>query len=292
MALQAEKSTNRLVFRLYASPIGGLIVIAFAAIFYTVASGELRFHCAVGEDFCTYERTGRFRAQSETIARDDIRRATVEERRSTSESSRGYKYTPVLETAQGTYRLSPYSSNNPRPQERTAQEVNEFLRGSPRADLTIEKAPNALFTALPALFMLIGVFLVVGIRNIVEISANPQTRQLLIERRRWWQSSGKQKSLDIDQIERVEVETKTRVSHSHSHRHHSRTTMTHKCVIVLSSGERVPLFGTASSGRGAFKRKDAIEGLLRSMSAEKLQAGSPSPEQVASGGEPGAPPRG
>ncbi len=277
--MKTHPSSNRLVFHLYSVPIVGLVFLLFGGVFYVVTVGGLHFHCAHGEDHCVLERTGLVGARTETVALGDIHRANVDRRYSrSSDGHGGYKYIAVLETKEGTFDLSPYSSSSSREHSEIVAEVNRFLEGSRREDLSITQESHIAFRIGALLCGLIGLFMIFGVRSVAQLAADPSSRQLTIERRRWWQRSGVEQSVSIDEIEHVDIETK--VTHRGHHRRSTgtRSSVTHKCVLVLSTGERVPVFKMGTSGSGAFKRRDAIEELLRGMSAKKLGAASSSHE--------------
>gem|GEM_PF-3666018 len=71
-------------------------------------------------------------------------------------------------------------------------------------------------------------------------------------RRRWWQSAGETRSLDVASIASIDLETRR-----------GQKQDTRRVVIRMNDGEAVPLFAVSTSGAGPARRRDQLEALLK-----------------------------
>ncbi|TVQ15992.1 MAG: hypothetical protein EA367_21230 [Leptolyngbya sp. DLM2.Bin15] len=147
-------------------------------------------------------------------------------------------YQAVLETDDGTISLSRASSSWRYPHARAVNQINQFLEDAEQQQLQWRFGQFGLF--LFSLPLLVGLALPVLSRPVIDLTIDPLHRDLKLQRRRWWQASGKEARIPLDQIDDVDVNL-----YRNSMKRKRSTTYT--TVIRLKSGEHVPLFQISKS---------------------------------------------
>ena len=194
-----------------------------------------RFACDRTDDQCKIVRE-RFLQQDDkqVLPLNHIQSAQVARRQSDNNAL----YQAVLETDDGTISLSRASSSWRYPHARAVNQINRFLEDAEQQRLQWRFGQFGLF--LFSLPLLVGLALPVLSRPVIEITVDPLHRDLKLQRRRWWQDSGNETHIPLEQIDDVDVN----VYRDSMNRKRSTTYTT---VIRLKSGEHVPLFQLSKS---------------------------------------------
>ncbi len=229
--------------------LGGL---AFMWIF-TQAQTSLRCDRQSGE--CLLQKSGPFSARSHRIALESVRGAEVVTRRQSSGDGARTNHWAVLNAGGERHDLSSYRSTSRSEHERLVRQVNDFLDNPARQVLSLHHSAAGGAMLFLLLFPAIGLYMVFGVRTVAEVEARPSIDRLILRRRRWWQTSGREVSVPLSQISGVDVE-------SSASRSGKKSRDTHRAVICMRSGEKVPIFNFSTSGDGAFRRAEQLREML------------------------------
>ncbi|MEA5444744.1 hypothetical protein VCB98_02810 [Gammaproteobacteria bacterium AB-CW1] len=237
--------------------IGAFFVVLGSGIYWVFSQAAVDLVCERASGECVYQSVGPFSSTHDVFALSDLRGAEVRSRRSrNSDGGTSTNYWAVLDTASGSRDLSAFRSSSRTAHERMAQEVNAFVNNPDQPRLELSHAAGGMLSLFILLFPAIGLYMLLGVRNVAEVEALPGSGWLMLRRRRWWQSSGREERLPLAEVDEVDVET------SYSSSRGGRSRPTHRAVIRMKNGETKPLFGFSTSGNGAFKRASQIRDLI------------------------------
>ena len=243
----------QLTFRSYTTLfIGAVFVLLGGGMGWFSSQSGVEFVCDRSAEECTYTSTGPLSDTQETLALADIREAELDSRRRDDSTT----YSATLHTEEGAFDLSSHRSSSRSEHEQLVQDVNEFLADADQSRLELSHAAGPWLQLFLLAFVLVGLFMLLGVRNVAEVEALPGAAMLALRRRRWWQSSGHEERLNLDEIEDVDVDTRIR------RRKRGRRSRTHRAVIRMRTGDEYPVFRFYSSGRGAFRQVEQIRNLL------------------------------
>lgn len=248
-ALRLEFLNRKVIF------IGALFMLMGLFGLWSASRAGVSLTCDRNSDECTYESTVVGSTTEETLAIADLKEAEVKGGGDDDDSD---NYLALLHTEEGTRDLTLDSEHSRDRPDRIVQEVNRFLETPEQSHLEVDHSIGAVPMLLILLFTAFGAHTLLLRRNAVKVEALPENGQLLLERRRWWQSGGQEKRLPLDQIESIDVQD----SSSRTSTRPGRSRRTHRTVIRLKSGETTPLFSSYTSGKGPFRRAEQLRELL------------------------------
>ncbi|MFW6342415.1 MAG: hypothetical protein ACOC00_05295 [Halothiobacillaceae bacterium] len=255
--MQSDRHPLSLTFRHRAVLIIGALMFVFGTtLAWFMLQHEVRLTCDRPADECVREvihaapipsRTDRFPVSA-------IEGARV--RQSTSSSSNGSSttYRAQLETRDGRLSLSAYGSSSRGEHQALANAVENFLKtDQPR--LVLHHRPGWLLAGILGIFPVIGLLMTMGLRTVVQVRVDTGSGLLVLDQRRWWQSSGRTLRLPLEQIADIRVQSSRGVGSSGNRG-------THRVVIEMKDGTQHPLYGFSSGGKGAFRREARLRELL------------------------------
>jgi hypothetical protein len=231
---------------------GLLFILIGVGVHLHQAASWVALECDRDAGRCSLTENGLWGAETLRVAPEALRGARLDRQVTTSdEGVRRERFRAVLDTAEGSRWLSAARTNDRAQHQALVAAVDAFIAGERRRLSLRHGGMDGWTLALSATFAGVGLLMLFGVRNVVE--ARVAGDVLVLRRRRWWQSGGRQEFIPLASIVATEVVGSRADGGSR----------THRLQLRLEEGRTVALFGYASSGQGAFRRQRALDALLR-----------------------------
>ena len=216
--------------------------------------------CERSTQTCSYTVEAMGQTQQEIFALDDVREATLLRDTSTGTRSSGQSDTQRelphavlhVDGIDQEVGLAPFSGGR-HVQERLVDQVNQFLADPDQPELVLSTSSFAGQAWWFALWLFICLMMIFGIRNVLLVDVRPERNQLALVRRRWWQSSGRERIFPLAEVKGVTVDSRYQPG---------KTNGSHRLEVALQDGEKIPLTRAYVPGEGVFTRAALINKLI------------------------------